>query len=425
MRVWDQEGKKRRSLTEALALDWERHSVIAVVGGGGKTSLLFRLAEECREAGKTVALTTTTHMGKRSDFPMAAGGAKEEIFNLLQQEKVVLVGEQDQKGSEKISGVDLDTLKYLKKTADVVLVEADGAKRKPLKAPADWEPVIPADSDLVIAVAGRSGIGGRIENVCHRPGLAAALLEKSIKDRVTPEDAVKLAVSEAGLRKQVNTEFRVLVNQVDTNADEELARRMAALFQKAGVITAFSHLRDSLALILLAAGNSVRFGGNKLIYPVEGVPMYRAMLEKGLAVDADRRILVTQYEEVAETGKGMGYAVVRNPAPERGISSSIRLGVEAAGDAEAYLFGVCDQPYLRAWTLGRLTERYQLGPERIAAVRSGSRMGNPNIFSARYRQELLELEGDTGGKAVMRRHPEDVAFVEAGERELVDLDVRP
>ena len=159
---------------------------------------------------------------------MAAGGAKEEIFNLLQQEKVVLVGEQDQKSSEKISGVDLDTLKYLKKSADVVLVEADGAKRKPLKAPADWEPVIPADSDLIIAVAGRSGIGGRIGDVCHRPELAAAMLEKSIKDRVTPEDAVKLAVSEAGLRKQVNTEFRVLVNQVDTKPDEELARRMAA-----------------------------------------------------------------------------------------------------------------------------------------------------------------------------------------------------
>ena len=110
------------------------------------------------------------------------------------------------------------------------------------------------------------------------------------------------------------------------------------------------------------------------------------------------------------------------PADE---SSLTEEGTQAAGDAEAYLFGVCDQPYLRAWTLGRLTERYQLGPERIAAVRSGSRMGNPNIFSARYRQELLELSGDTGGKAVMRRHPEDVAFVEAGERELVDLDVRP
>ena len=202
--------------------------MIAVVGGGGKTSLLFRLAEECREAGKTVALTTTTHMGKRSDFPMTAGGAKEEIFNLLQQEKVVLVGEQDQKTPEKISGVDLDTLKYLKKSADVVLVEADGSKHLPLKAHASYEPVVPPESSHTILVAGASGFGAPISQAVHRPERFCTLTGAQLQDLVTPELAA-LAIAREGLARQV------FLNQVESRSDWAQAEQFARALQGTGI----------------------------------------------------------------------------------------------------------------------------------------------------------------------------------------------
>ena len=153
--------------------------------------------------------------------------------------------------------------------------------------------------------------------------------------------------------------------------------------------------------------------------------MYRRMLEKCRKLPADQRILVTQYEEVAREAEEQGFTVVKNPEPERGIASSIHLGIQAAGEADAYLFGVCDQPYLRLSTLSRLVEHYQWSGKGIAAFRCGDKTGNPNIFSRRYREELLALQGDVGGKAVLRQFPEDVSFLEVSSQELIDIDVRP
>lgn len=425
MRVWDGNLQQRELLSEALSLDLSEKQMIAVVGGGGKTSFLFRLAEECRMLGKKVVLTTTTHMVQRGDFPMTVGVFRQEIQGILDREKAILVGGEDQRNPWKIAGVEEDDLKFLQEIADVVVVEADGAKMRPLKAPAEWEPVIPEGCSAVVAVAGCSGIGQTVEEICHRPERVRALLGAEEGYRITPEDVVRLACSPQGLGKDVRVPFRVLVNQVDGPEQWPHAQELAAAFRKQGVTAAFSHLRDSLAVILLAAGNSVRFGGNKLLYPVDGEPMYRRMLEKCQKLEADRKILVTQYEEVAREAEEQGFTVVRNPEPERGISSSIHLGIQAAGEAEAYLFGVCDQPYLRLATLSRLVEHYQWSGKGIAALRCGDRTGNPNIFSRKYREELLALTGDVGGKAVLRRFPEDVSFLEVEPRELMDIDVRP
>lgn len=153
--------------------------------------------------------------------------------------------------------------------------------------------------------------------------------------------------------------------------------------------------------------------------------MYRNILDRipEIGFSFYRKIIVTQYEEIKRQLCQTDWTVVRNDQPELGISRSIRLGLEQAGDSDAYLFAVCDQPYLQAVTMKKLITCFQTTKKGIAFVMSGKEPGNPVIFSSAYLDELKNLEGDRGGKAVVRRHMEDCAWVEVKEaRELRDID---
>ncbi len=177
-----------------------------------------------------------------------------------------------------------------------------------------------------------------------------------------------------------------------------------------------------LAIILQAAGFSSRYGSNKLLHIMDdGQPMVCRILDIAAKQKACRRILVTQYDEVAALASG--YDVVMNDHPELGISHSMQLGIEAAGDADAYMFCVCDQPWLTAGSLERLIEAFESGGYGIVSLSWKGRMSNPKIFSARYRDELMRLTGDTGGRQIIAAHSDDLLLVEAGsERETTDID---
>lgn len=184
--------------------------------------------------------------------------------------------------------------------------------------------------------------------------------------------------------------------------------------------------------ILLAAGNSVRFGGNKLLYPLDGKKMYRYVLELLYQMmqdgDFENIVVVSQYEEIFEDIRNAfpGIASVRNPEPEKGISGSVRLGIEKLGevspDSRGCLFTVADQPYLTAESLKMLKATWEESPEGIVAAACGDWAGNPVAFARKYYEELKELTGDVGGKNVMRRHEEDVRLCEVPGRELEDMD---
>lgn len=203
-----------------------------------------------------------------------------------------------------------------------------------------------------------------------------------------------------------------------------------------------------LGIVLLAAGNSRRFGSNKLLYEIEGKPMYVRALEtmKGLREQMStfdgasetrevaggpsgllcaRITVVTQYAEIGAYAKARGIHVVYNPHPEEGIASSLRLGLLENLDADACLFAVSDQPWLSTETLGAMVGRFRICGEGIVCAASGGVPGNPCIFAKRYYEELLSLTGDRGGKQVVKAHMEDVELFEVEEkRELEDMDVK-
>ena len=160
-----------------------RPGVTAVIGSGGKTSLLRRLAEELPG---TVLLCTTTHIRPFEEYPLLTAPTPEDIRKALTAYRVLCLGTPCENGKLTAPSLSVETLATL---ADYVLVEADGSRQLPLKAHEAHEPVIPAVSRQVICVVGASGFGKPIRESVHRPEQFCALTGAAASDPVTPEQA--------------------------------------------------------------------------------------------------------------------------------------------------------------------------------------------------------------------------------------------
>lgn len=192
--------------------------VSALIGGGGKTTLLETLAEELRARGRVV-LCTSTHIRVPERWPVVTDGA-DALRAALSRYGAVCAGTPAEQGKLTASPVPFAELAVL---ADYVLVEADGARGLPLKAHAPHEPVIPANAQRVVLVLGVDGFGRPIREVCHRFERWAELAGAAADEPATPELAVRVIRAE-GLGD------RVYCNKVETAGDyaaaEILAKRL-------------------------------------------------------------------------------------------------------------------------------------------------------------------------------------------------------
>ena len=233
-------------LHEALGLT--RPAVFATVGGGGKTTALFALAAEWRQAGGDgpTVLTTTTRMTIPREgraLPLAIGrdeafraGALEDIRSRGLSSAVVGSGRGDR---ERVLSVASD---WPRRAVDsglvsLVAVEADGSRGRPFKAPAAHEPIIPDGVDLVAAVIGAGVLGRSLDDrSVHRPELVARIAGASIGDEVTPRLAAEVLMSPDGGRKGVpdSAQFVVLVSGASRNL--EASRALASAIDARSVL---------------------------------------------------------------------------------------------------------------------------------------------------------------------------------------------
>ncbi len=190
--------------SEALQV---RPGLTAIIGGGGKTTLLYRLARELEGRG-SVIVTTSTHIFKPTDLPFALTAGK--VSGIL------CVGTPCENG--KLSAPQ-QSFRELTALADYVLVEADGSAGRPLKAHASHEPVIPREANQVICVVGASGLNRPAAVKVHRPERFMAL---SGRDTAAPE-AVAAVLNKEALHT------RVLINQADSPERIAAARELARL----------------------------------------------------------------------------------------------------------------------------------------------------------------------------------------------------
>ena len=191
--------------------------ITAIIGGGGKTTLLRTLGAELAQT-RTVLLCTTTKIFPFSDIPWA--GELSELQQLQAQHRLLCAGTLLPESGK--LAMPKNSLKELAMWFDYVLVEADGSAGRPLKAHAPHEPVIPEGANQTICVVGASGFGRPIAEAVHRPALYAKLAGVEEYDAASPETEARVLLTE-----KLHT--RVFVNQAETQASLEAARSLAGL----------------------------------------------------------------------------------------------------------------------------------------------------------------------------------------------------
>lgn len=189
----------------------------AIIGGGGKTTLLYALARELSQSARVI-VCTSTHIYPPAHLPCVIAERAGQVEAALEQANCVCVGTRSAHGKFSVPAVSFPELAAM---AKYVLVEADGSRGKPLKAHAAHEPVVPPQANQTILVLGASGLGRRICDAAHRPELYAKKLGVPEDTVVTPELAAKLLELE-------NLHTQVLVNQVETEDQLAQAKRLGA-----------------------------------------------------------------------------------------------------------------------------------------------------------------------------------------------------
>lgn len=218
-------------LTDAVAaLALGSHELVALTGGGGKTTLMFELGRQL--PGRVILTTTTKMSSERTDgFRTVVTGSAEQLAEALESDSKLLVWRREDES--KVSGFPPETVDAWFPLADHIVVEADGARSHPFKAPAPYEPPIPHAATTVVSVIGADALGRVIADQCHRPLRVAAVAGCSPYQRLSPERAATVIASRRGGRKNVPESARLVVaiTKVDDRSKdlvEALAEELAA-----------------------------------------------------------------------------------------------------------------------------------------------------------------------------------------------------
>ena len=256
MKYWNFKGQQN-TICEALQASLPEHAVVSVVGAGGKTSLIFAWARELASEGKKVVITTTTHM-MHPEFAEPEYTVKSLIYylgyspsegelaedfaqidSLLESERILMLASNDPYNNHKVTAPPQELLDYACTAADVVLIEADGARRMPLKWPKAHEPVVPENTDISICVAGLSSLGCPLKEALYN---AEGLPQAMSRDTIDEALISAIVSSPDGGLKDTYGDYRVFLNQADTKELQEKATHIQALLAVRGIQSAWGTL---------------------------------------------------------------------------------------------------------------------------------------------------------------------------------------
>jgi len=447
------------------ALRWKHKDVIALVGAGGKTTAMFLLAGELAAEGHKVVMAATTHMfvTQMSAAPCALIGTDEEqllraLPAALDAHGYVLVVGGTDEASNKAFGIGPDVADHIARLdmVDSLIVEGDGSRMRPLKAPAPHEPVIPSSATLVVPIVGIQVLGRPLdERSVHRPEIVAALTGASLGEPVSAQMVAAVLGHRRGGAQHVPPGARIvpLINGVEDNERLEQARRIARHLLRPGdgpsaadvsaqdgskplnnrplidsvVIGATAHPEPALevwertAAIILAAGGATRFGNAKLLLPWGDSTILGRVVDQALsAADISDVIVVIGHERERTVAalEGRPVRIVHNEAWAEGQSSSVRAGLDAllpGTGAAVFLLG--DQPGILPNVIDRLQQQHRQGLSAAVVPRYRGMRGNPVLFDRSVFAELALQRGDVGGRLLIERL--------GGRVRWVDFDLRP
>ena len=463
-----------------LRLAADELAVVTLVGAGGKTSALFRLADEAVASGRRVVTTTTTRLFA-SQAEQAPGRLVVESNGSAAVDWDALEAELARHGhcllvtsltGPKCEGLPPTVVDGLAARAhdlgiSLIAVEGDGSRRRPVKAPAPHEPVIPDCTTHLVPVAGLDALGLPLsEPYVHRPERMRALLQEAdastrltarMMGRLVVEPYVRgererqwpvasgqwpVAGGQWSVRASGGARLIALLNKAENAPRLAAARLIAQRLSQQGQTTligavgqesgtAIRERWGATAAIVLAAGASRRMGEPKQLLRWRGEPLVTRAARSALQSGASEAIVISgavreQVEAALEPLRreaGGRLRVVFNAAWQEGQAGSVRAAVEALPAAcEAALFLPVDQPRLPAALLRRLWQRWRGGSDLAAVAVGGAIRGAPALFDRRYFGLLKRVEGDRGGGALLRRHAADVSAIETPGHWLTDVD---
>lgn len=203
---------------KVLNLDMGKGEILSFVGAGGKTTTIFQLAKELKEKGKKVLITTTTKI----DNPINEEYDHFFIKNISplfkpKNKTITIYGQEIE--NKKMIGITLNKLEELanKRDYDFILIEADGANRKSIKAPAKYEPVVSKRTDKTIGMIGLDCINKVIQETVHRYEIFTGIVEKRSVDTVDEESITKLIINNKGLFKETKGRKVLFLNKANEN----------------------------------------------------------------------------------------------------------------------------------------------------------------------------------------------------------------
>jgi len=401
----------------------DQSSKIALVGSGGKTTLMFQLA---RDFGTRVICTTTTHLAldqldaadqhwvlnELGDLPDAA----EELPGKI----LLFTGPQVE--TDRVGSPAPEILEGLIKLAQEwncpMIIEADGARNLPIKAPAEHEPPIPDFVDTVITVIGLSGLGKPLtEEWVHRPQIYSALVDLPLGSRLESEHLVKALISPQGGLKNIPADARkiLLINQIDSFPNWKTFYSQIDILLATYSAVAFSVLEDQMLLevheriagIVLAAGGSSRFGEPKQLLDWFGEPLVKFVAEKVKSAGCNTVVVITgaDHDSVSQSLRDLQVEVVCNTNWQVGQSASVRTAIQSLpGDIGAAIFHLVDQPLIPVELISALRKKHARNPSSIIQPVIDGKPANPVLFDRRVFTDLEELEGDVGGRALFDKY---------------------
>jgi molybdenum cofactor cytidylyltransferase len=164
--------------------------------------------------------------------------------------------------------------------------------------------------------------------------------------------------------------------------------------------------------IILASGFSERIARDKLLLEVGGLPVIERILRATKSSLLDDVILVYQNARVRAIGEKYQVKAAYNDSAHEGQSAAVKLGVrESRPDTDAFMFLVGDQPFLDSVTINTLIDQSTKNPQQIIVPVYNGKRGNPVIFPSLFRNDLLAIEGDTGGRVVMEKMKDRLKLV--------------
>jgi molybdenum cofactor cytidylyltransferase len=414
---------------------------IAFVGAGGKTTAMFHLARELnKEQNTPVIVTATSHLGawqiSRADIHIIA-----ESPAILEENKhrfrgvILITGDLDGKRTKALNDHTLNWIhQYSVNHSFPLLIEADGSRQKPLKAWNGHEPPIPTFVNHVVQVVGITGVGKVLNNeYVHRPEVFSSLSGLNIGEPVTTEAVIHVLKNAQGGLKNIPRDARrtVLLNQADTPELQAVAYGLVQPLLPVYHSVVISSLEqesifavhERIAGVILAAGESARFGATKQLLDWKGKPFVRAVAMTALDAGLSPVIVVTgaNAEKVEPAVDELNVILVRNDDWKNGQGSSIKAGVKTLapnpslqnasqspnmgeGNTGGAIFLLTDQPQITPSILRALMQRHAEGLYPIVAPIVMDQRANPVLFDRDTFPDLMTLEGDVGGRAVFHKY---------------------